>query len=176
MKSKPKEEFPLKGIIKSPCCGRNLTAGWSTGKLKKYMYYRFLDHSNTNIYGIELHEKFEELLRHLSFTSEFITEVVQLVSRKVKEILKSNENRLKELRQQLHGIEVMIVNVDQKLFSAVINDDTYKRNMQKFKGEQGKLNDEIENLNNLADNIQQDLLVLPYMLNLHQVYIDAPLR
>lgn len=97
------------------------------------------------------------------------------VSGKVKEILKSNENRLKELRQQLHGIEVMIVNVDQKLFSAVINDDTYKRNMQKFKGEQGKLNDEIENLNNLADNIQQDLLVLPYILNLHQVYIDAPL-
>lgn len=78
MKSKPKEEFPLKGIIKSPCCGRNLTAGWSTGKLKKYMYYRFLDHSNTNIYGIELHEKFEELLRHLSFTSEFVNEVDQL--------------------------------------------------------------------------------------------------
>ena len=97
------------------------------------------------------------------------------VSRKVKEILKSNENRLRELRQQLYGIEVMIANVDQKLFSDVINDDTYKRNMQKFKGEQDKLNDEIENLNNLADNIQQDLLVLPYMLNLHQVYMDAPL-
>ena len=98
-----------------------------------------------------------------------------MVSGKVEEILKSNENRLKELRQQLQGIEVMIANVDQKLFSDVINDDTYKRNMQKFKGEQGKLNDEIENLNNLADNIQQDLLVLPYRLNLHQVYMDAPL-
>jgi hypothetical protein len=47
--------------------------------------------------------------------------------------------------------------------------------MQKFRGEQGKLNDEIESLNSLADNIQQDLLVLPYMLILHQVYEDASL-
>ncbi|WP_316742139.1 hypothetical protein [Pedobacter antarcticus] len=30
-------------------------------------------------------------------------------------------------------------------------------------------------MNKLADNIQQDLLVLPYMLNLYQVYEDAPL-
>ena len=27
---------------------------------------------------MELHEKFEDLLRHLSFTSEFVNEVVQL--------------------------------------------------------------------------------------------------
>ena len=76
--SKPKDEFPLKGILKSPCCGRNLTAGWSTGRLKKYMYYRCLDHSNVNISGTELHEKFEELLRHISFTQAFVDEVVQL--------------------------------------------------------------------------------------------------
>jgi len=133
------------------------------------------DHSNVNIPGMELHEKFEELLRHLSFTTEFVDDVVVLVSGKVKEILKSNENRVKVLRQQLQAIEVMIANIEEKLFSDVINDDTYKRNMQKFKGEQGKLNDEIESLNNLADNIQQDLLLLPYMLNLHQVYVDAPL-
>lgn len=86
-----------------------------------------------------------------------------------------HENRLKVLRQRLQGIEVMIANIEKKLLSDVINDDTYKRNMQRFKGEQRKLKDEIKSLNNLADNIQQDLLVLPFMLNLHQVYIDAPL-
>ena len=75
----------------------------------------------------------------------------------------------------MQGVEVMMANVEEKLFSDVINDDTYKRNMQKFRGEQGKLNDEIESLNSMADTIQQDLLVLPYMLNLHQVYLDAPL-
>lgn len=35
MIAKPNEDYPLKGVIKSPCCGRDLTAGWSTGKLKK---------------------------------------------------------------------------------------------------------------------------------------------
>ena len=28
MKSQPKKEFPLRGILKSPCCGGNMTAGY----------------------------------------------------------------------------------------------------------------------------------------------------
>lgn len=34
MKTKPNAEFPLKGVLRSPCCGGEVTAGWSTGKLK----------------------------------------------------------------------------------------------------------------------------------------------
>ncbi len=67
------------------------------------MYYRCLDHSNINISGIELHEKFEELLRYLSVSGEFVVEVLQLVSGKVKEILKSNENRLKRTYTAIAG-------------------------------------------------------------------------
>ena len=133
MIAKPNEEYPLKGVIKSPCCGRDLTAGWSTGKLKKYLYYSCLDHSNVNISGIELHDKFDELLRHLSFTQEFIDEVVELVSGKAKENLKSNDQRLKEIRMQLLAIDAKIENVENKPFTDVITDHTYKRNMLKFK-------------------------------------------
>lgn len=175
MVAKPNEEYPLKGIIKSPCCGRDLTAGWSTGKLKKYLYYRCLDHSNVNISGIELHEKFDELLRHLSFTQDFIDEVVELVSGKAKVNLKLSDQRLKEIRIQLLAIDSKIESVENKLFTDVITDHTYKRNMLKFKAEQAEFQQEIENLSNIEDHIQQDLLVLPYMISLHKVYNDAPL-
>ena len=57
----------------------------------------------------------------------------------------------------------------------MITDHTYKRNILKFKAEQAELQQEIENLSNIEDHIQQDLLVLPYMISLHQVYNDAPL-
>ena len=108
MNAKPKEEYPLKGVIKSPCCGRDLTAGWCKGKMKKYLYYRCPDHSNVNISRIELHDKFDELLRHLSFTKEFVDEVVQLVSEKVKTGLKSSHQRHHEIRMQLQAVDAKI--------------------------------------------------------------------
>ena len=49
-----------------------------------------------------------------------------------------------------------------------------KGTCRSLEGSRVKLNDEIESLNSLADNIQQDLLVLPYMLNFIR-YLDAPL-
>jgi len=47
--------------------------------------------------------------------------------------------------------------------------------MAKFNGEKAELQQELENLDNFDDHIQQDLLVLPYMINLHQVYNDSPI-
>lgn len=68
-----------------------------------------------------------------------------------------------------------IESVEEKLFTGVINDDTYKWTMLKFNGERAKLNDELKSFNNFNDHIPQDLLVLPYLLNFQQVYADAPL-
>ena len=140
--------------------------------MKKYLYYRCLDHSNVNISGIEVHNKFDELLRHLSFTKEFVDEVVQLVSEKVRTSLKSSDQRHKEIAMQLQAVDAKIESVENKLFTDVINDHTYKRSMLKFNAE---IKQELENLDNFDGNIQQDLLVLPYMINLRQVYNDAPL-
>lgn len=42
------EEFPLRGVIKCPC-GRNLTAGWTKGDRKYYLYYKCVDHPSINI-------------------------------------------------------------------------------------------------------------------------------
>jgi site-specific DNA recombinase len=100
---------------------------------------------------------------------------VQLVAQKVKIHLKSSDQRHKEIRMQLQAVETKIENVENKLFTDVITDHTYKRSMLKFNAEKAQLQQEIENLDNFDDNIQQDLLVLPYMINLHQVYNDAPI-
>lgn len=36
MKTQPKDEFPLRGIILSPCCGTLMTAEWTKGNTKYY--------------------------------------------------------------------------------------------------------------------------------------------
>lgn len=175
MKTKPKAEFPLKGILKAPCCGSDVTAGFSTAKYQKYLYYRCLEHSQVNIPGKEVHEKFELLLKHLSLSQNYIDQITQKVSNKASDALKIVKEREIEIKQQLLSLSVKIESAEEKLFSGVINDETYKRNMLKFNGEKATLNEELNALGQFEDNIQQDLLTLPYTLNLLQVYQDAPL-
>jgi len=73
VKSKPKDEFPLRGILKSPCCGTNMAADWSKGKNK---YHLCFTHSNINISGAMLDERFNQLLKYISFTQEFIDKLI----------------------------------------------------------------------------------------------------
>lgn len=162
-------------MLKAPCCGRDVTAGYSTGKYQKYLYYRCLKHSQVNISGKEIHEKFELLLKHLSLSQDYIDQIVQKASDKASNALKISKDRETEIKQQLLGLSVKIESVEEKLFSGVINDETYKRSMLKFNGEKATLNEELNGLGQFEDNIQQDLLTLPYTLNLLQVYQDAPL-
>lgn len=175
MKTKPKDEFPLKGILKSPCCGTNLTAGWSKGKSKYYLYYRCIYHSNVNIPGAMLYEKFEELLKHLSLKQHVVDEIVEVVSKNVRNNVKASESMYRNIKSQLIAVETKREGIDNKLFDGVINDDTYKKWTLKLNAEKAKLKEELEYLDRMNDEIEQNLLVLPYMLNLHKVYMDSPL-
>src|SRR3546814_10540849 len=51
----PREDFPLRGLLKSPCCGGGMTGGWSKGKKKYYLYYRSIKHSNGDRKSNRLH-------------------------------------------------------------------------------------------------------------------------
>ncbi|WP_394342483.1 recombinase zinc beta ribbon domain-containing protein [Taibaiella helva] len=65
-KVQPKEEFPLRGLIKC-WCGQHMTAGFSKGKKKYYLYYRCIHHTEKNYRGEAMHDQFAELLGAISF-------------------------------------------------------------------------------------------------------------
>ncbi len=177
MKTKPKEEFPLKGILKSPCCRQNMTAGWSKGKKKYYLYYRCITHNNVNISGAMLHEKFEELLRNLSLSEDFVDKVVIKVREGLNKTLEIRNKQLKILNDQLVSIERKIESADNKLFDDIINNATYKKWMNKFSSERARLKDEIKYLEeDLEDKMNQELLLLPYLLNLPAIFKEASLN
>src|SRR3546814_18459601 len=66
----PREDFPLRGLLKSPCCGGGMTAGWSKGKKKYYLYYRCIQNNNVNISCKVLHEKYKTHKSHLNLRHE----------------------------------------------------------------------------------------------------------
>ena len=177
MKSQPKDEFPLKGILKSPCCGQNLTAGWSKGKKKYYLYYRCIKHSEVNISGAVLHEKYSKLLANLVFTQEAIDEIVEEVRGGLNEMLKVRDQELKIILEQLTRVEERIESAEEKVIDETINRATYKKQMKKFLAEQAQLHNSKEKLEiDLEDFINQELLVLPYLLNLPKIFEDASIN
>jgi hypothetical protein len=173
MNSKPKEEFPLKGILQSPCCNTNMTAGWSKGKNKYYMYYRCIKHTNINISGTLVHQKFQELLKYISFSPEFLDKLIERITSLAKTTLEVRDQRHKILATKLAAIETKIENIENKLFDGVINDTTYKKGMKKFTAEKAQLKDEFNFLETMEGHLHQELLVLPYMLNLPQIFEDS---
>ena len=170
----PKEEFPLKGFIKSPCCGGNMTAGWSKGKNKYYLYYRCVAHTNINIPGELLHSKFNELLSNLSFSEEYVNAISKKVRDNFENTLIVRDHQVKTLKKQLQVVLNRIENAEIKLFDEVINGDTYKQWMKKFSAEKSRLQQDILNMeDNFQDKIEQELLILPYMLNLPVIFKQA---
>lgn len=177
MKTQPKDEFPLKGILKSPCCGQSMTAGWSKGKNKYYLYYRCIKHSNVNISGALLHEQFSKLLINLSFTQEAIDEIVTEVKSGLSAMNINRNKELKVVMDQLERLEEKIDSAEKKLMDDTINGATYKKWNKKFIAEKGQLlkrKDELDG--DLEDYINQELLVLPYMLNLPSIFEDSSIN
>lgn len=132
MHSKPKEEFPLKGILRSTCCNTNMTAGWSKGKKSYYLYYRCISHSNVNISGQKIHDAFDKLLKDLSFTQESIDQLIIRVTGLAKSTHQISDQRKKTLNFQPMAIDAKIETLENKLFEGTIVEHTYKRWMLKY--------------------------------------------
>lgn len=138
-----------------------------------YLLKYTVKHSNINISGALVHQKFQELLKHISFTPEFLDKLIERVTSLAKNTLEVRDQRHKILATKLAAIEAKIENVENKLFDGVINDTTYKKGMKKFAAEKAQLKDEFNFLETMEGHLHQELLVLPYMLNLPQIFEDS---
>jgi len=74
-------------------------------------------------------------------------------------------------------VEARIESAEKKLLDDTINGDTYKKWMKKFSAERARLADELNYLEvNLEDQLNQEFLVLPYMLNLPEIFKEASIN
>ena len=127
VKSQSKEEFPLRGILKSPGCGRKMTAGWTKDELKYCIYYRCIEPSNVNISGAMLHDKLKQLLHYLSFTKLQIEKINRQVTKGLKETVDIRKKQLAVKEEQFKAGESKIMRAEEKFMNDEINDTTYKK-------------------------------------------------
>src|SRR3546814_14013587 len=100
----PREDFPLRGLLKSPCCGRGMTAGWSKGKKKYYLYYRCIKHSNVNISGKVLHEKYKSLIIHLNLRHEDVDYITERTKKELKQQVPLRKKQAKIKTEELQKL------------------------------------------------------------------------
>jgi len=175
-KAQASEKFPLRGILKCSC-GRGFTAGYSKGKRHYYLYYRCIKHTNINLPGIELHERFKQLLKALSLSTDQMEYLAVTVKTMLKTALQDRETQLTGKTKQLEITNRKIEELEERFFNKEIELDTYKRWYSKYSIEKGHLMDELSKLS--ADNKSAwDRLhgVLPKLTSLADIYERASVK
>lgn len=132
------EEFPLRGVIKCPC-GRNLTAGWTKGNRKYYLYYKCVDHLSINIPGETMRMKFEELLKKITLQKHQVDLLNTSLLSLSDELLKDENKRQKEKTRQLRHLREKTIKLDQKFIADQISVSAYHRCREEFKTEKNHI-------------------------------------
>ena len=176
-KVQPKREFPLRGIIKC-WCGQNMTAGYSKGKTKYYLYYRCIHHTEKNYRGEVMHEQFSELLETISFKPdqlEFITKkatsLIRANSGDSEDVISARKRSIAEVQKKLDGLEDKFVN-------DLIDIPTYQKWQSKFRKDIATLNADVEkaNLQRSNDPMKQLEKSLSMLSNMRNIYENASLE
>lgn len=176
-KSQPKDEFPLRGVLKC-WCGKNMTAGYSKGKRKYYLYYRCIKHTDTNIPGELIHEKFEDLLDTLSFTKAQVSYIISEVRKALLELDKNRDGDIQTKSKQLADVVAKLEKLEKRLMDDVIDNETYKKWFKSYSIERSELSDQLVKLKQGISNVRFERLIklLPEITRLKSLYQRAPLH
>jgi site-specific DNA recombinase len=170
-REQPAEDFPLRGILKC-WCGQKMTAGWTRGAQKYYLYYRCMDHTNVNIPGAILHDSFAEVLRGLSLRKHQIRYIIEASKAMLKEPIKMKNERHAQKLKELKEINDKIYKLEERMVNEEIETSTYQTWFKKLQHEkrlvEAVLNsDEKPRIKSDKDIVER---LLPRLENLNLLY------
>lgn len=146
IRTQPQDRFPLRGIL---CCwcGQYMTAAFSKGKNRSYLYYWCTRHRSINLGGEKLHQQFEELLAAFRFSPDLAKQIYERADVELKESTKSNEQLILVRTKQVLEIEKKLEKLEEKYIEENIDKDTYYKWKERYGNEISLLSTEISNRN-----------------------------
>ncbi len=152
-------------------CGAALTAGFSKGRNKYYLYYRCVHEPWKNYRGEKLHEMVDELLHNLSFSARQLRIIISKVKEKFDEQLKNRATVIKNKDKALAEVNKKINDLEEKLINGVIENSTYKKWFSKLSGERSLLQSDITKLKGDINQRWSKLeKALPYLCDMKNLY------
>ena len=175
-KAKPKEAFPLRGILRCDC-GAHMTAGFTKGRSKYYLYYQCTKERGRNYKGEEVHEKMENLLYHLSFNEQQVDMIATYSKQEITHAMLHNTERAKTKKAELKAVNEKIERLEEKVVNDVIEPKTYKVWYARLNGEKSVLEREIAALKTRTKTVFEDLdQAIPLLTNLRGLYNGVSLE
>ena len=133
-REQPAEDFPLRGVLKC-WCGEKMTAGWTKGAQKYYLYYRCMDHTNVNIPGATIHDTFAEVLRGLSLRKHQTRYILEASKEMLKEPIRMKNERHAQKLKELREINKKIYKLEERMVNDEIEATTYQTWFKKLQNE-----------------------------------------
>ena len=175
-KSRPREEFPLRGILRCTC-GSHMTAGFSKGRSKYYMYYQCIKERGKVCKGEEVHEKIEELLYNLSFTREQIEQIVNNVKAEMSQTVTQNVELLSLKKTEFKELNGKIERLEEKMVNDQISPCTYKVWFYKLNARRSVVENDIILLNSGIESRLDNLTkAIPLLTDFRKLYNDVTLE
>ena len=155
-----RDEFPLRGFLICPDCGRTLTASASRGKMKTLFYYYHCNKGCKVRYKANIvNEKFEELI-----TSHITNEqTIDLFSVLVKNCLKGRNTivryDIEKLQKDIDKQRQRLKNAKAMVLDGEISAEDYKEmkheiesNLERLESDQTKIRNSLENYSVMVDD------------------------
>ena len=175
-KARPRDEFPLRGILRCDC-GGHMTAGFTKGRSKYYLYYQCTKEKGRSFKGEEIHAKVDPLLELLSFSNE---QVLRIAKYAEEELSKAVDYKVKSLRSketEFQNLNLKIERLEYKIINDEIEAKTYKVWFAKLSAQKAVLENEIVALRKgkktVFDNLEE---AIPLMTNLKNLYHGVSLE
>ena len=115
------EDFPLRGLVVCECCGKKMTGSWSSGRTKRYAYYRCNDRhckaGNKSVSSDVMGKNFEEILRSV----EPREKVLKLGERIAMDVWQQREQGLVENAQKVEKELTVIKSKVSVLTERIVN-------------------------------------------------------
>jgi len=120
------QDYPMRGHLICPICGRLLTGSSSQGRSKKYFYYHCILPCKARFHTDQTHDLFAQELRKYIPLPGMTKLYATVVSRLYHAQTKGQREDIKEIREELEQINARMVKARNKLLNDELDADDYR--------------------------------------------------
>ena len=136
-------DFPLRGFVACNSCGNGMTAAWSTGKYRRYAYYRCetrgCDQKSKCIPRAKLEEGFEDILKSLvpsrklfGLVKEMFADAWEMRAEQAREAQGEWKRQLRDAEKQIEELIDRLVETDNRTVAKKFEERIDKLERQKI--------------------------------------------
>ena len=165
-------DFPLRGHVICPSCGRNLTGSRSKGRNAYHYYYHCQTPCKTRYRKAHMHDAMKTFLQSISIPEEQITLFKILIERELEQTRKDNHKLIAKHMKEIGEVEALIESAEERVFTGELSEELYNRMSAKHQQRIAFLNSEVEYLQNDYSAIDEYIESVSDLLSKLDQYFD----